>query len=129
MSDLGMVSSPKRINCYVAHDHLQEWQKKTPTKQGWATKGRSFSHEDRFRRKSWEVRAPSRRLYPSRRTFDVEGHELASWFLFQVGTPGPGDYYGSLSRPYSSLNTKIQYRDPDAIESHQVKHRPYTGSP
>jgi len=48
ISNLGRVFSPKRVNCYVAHDHEQEWSVKTPgTKQKWATKGRTFVKANR----------------------------------------------------------------------------------
>lgn len=98
ISNLGRVFSPKRVNAYVAHDHLQSLTLKTPGAAGkWSVKGRTFMSGDRFKKMSWEV-----------------------------GTPGPGDYHGELSRPYSSLNTKIQYRDPDAIRSHAKTNRPYT---
>jgi len=103
MANLGMVSSPKRTNCYVAHDPENEWTKKTPaTKLAWSQKGRSFGGASRF------------------------GGPTS--LFSNNGTPGPGEYYGSLSRPYSSLNTKIMFRDPDAITNHRTPgDRPFTG--
>lgn len=103
IAPIGMVASPKRINCYVAHDHDQEWTTKTPTsKQKWVKKGKTIGRASRFAGGC----ADDRR-----------------------GVPGPGEYHGSLSRPYSSFNTKIVYRDPDAIIGHRTNgDRPYTGA-
>jgi len=100
LANLGMVSSPKRINCYIAHDPLQEWNTKTPgNKLSWVRKGTSMGKSKRFATGAPEKQAP-----------------------------GPGQYYGMLSRPYSSFDTKIMYRDPDAITAHRTNaDRPYTG--
>lgn len=97
MANLGMVASPKRVNCYTAHDHKNEWNKKGA--QGanplhWSKKGSTIQRATRF---------------------DAD-HYMGAKI---TGAPGPGDYHGSLSKPYSSLNTKIMFRDPDAIKEHR----------
>jgi len=100
LANLGLVMSPKRINSYIAHDHEREWRTKTTTSnQAWCTKGKSMGRSSRFHKNS----------------------EMNS-------SPGPGEYHGLLSNQFSSLNTKIIYRDPDAISSHRTgADRPLTG--